>query len=311
MLGYSYRFLGNYDEAEKSFRRYMELIPDDPNPYDSYADLLLKMGRYEESIQSYQRALDVKPDFAASYLGIATDLNFLGRYGEARESLRKFLARAEDDGQRRAALLAIAISYADQGLLDSSLVTLEGMLKLAEAMDDAAARAGDYDNMGLVLLHENRPEQALQKFTLSLQAIEKSSLFPSVKENARLDFVQRRSLVALWNNKLREADSLAEAYLKGSTEADNPFRIRAAHQALGMIALKKKDYTRAVSELEQSDLQQAYNVFQLAQAYEGLGDKEEAQKRYEQVASFNQLNSLRYAFVRRQALAKIEPAGQS
>lgn len=311
MLGYSYRFMGNFEDAEKAFRKYMELIPDDPNPYDSYADLLLKMGRYEESIQSYQRALDVKSDFAPSYLGVATDLNFLGRYGEARETLRKYLAIAADDGQRRVALQSMVVSYADEGLLDSALVTLEAMLKLAQATDDAAAQANDYDNMGLVLLHQDRPDQAMEKFTMSQQVIDKSSLFPNIKENARLDFLQRQSLVALWKNQLDRADSLAHAYLSGATEADNPFRIRAARQALGMIALKKKNYVRAVSDLQQADLQQAYNIFHLAQAYEGLGDEEEAQRRYRQVADFNQLNSLMYAFVRHQALAKVESAEHS
>ena len=42
MLGYSYRQLGDFDEAEKYFKRYIELIQNDPNPYDSYAELLLK-----------------------------------------------------------------------------------------------------------------------------------------------------------------------------------------------------------------------------------------------------------------------------
>jgi cytochrome c-type biogenesis protein CcmH/NrfG len=42
MLGYSYRSLENYAEAEKAFKIYIELIPDDPNPYDSYAEMLSK-----------------------------------------------------------------------------------------------------------------------------------------------------------------------------------------------------------------------------------------------------------------------------
>ena len=35
MLGYSYRSLDNYEKAAEAFQRYIELIPDDPNPYDS------------------------------------------------------------------------------------------------------------------------------------------------------------------------------------------------------------------------------------------------------------------------------------
>src|SRR5262245_54075573 len=50
LMGYSYRFLGESAKAESAFKKYIELIPDDPNPYDSYAELLLKLGRYNESM---------------------------------------------------------------------------------------------------------------------------------------------------------------------------------------------------------------------------------------------------------------------
>jgi tetratricopeptide (TPR) repeat protein len=43
-LGYAQRFLENYDAAEAAFMKYIELIPDDPNPYDSYAELLMRPG---------------------------------------------------------------------------------------------------------------------------------------------------------------------------------------------------------------------------------------------------------------------------
>src|SRR5262249_22279622 len=38
-VGYAQRFLMHYPEAEQAFKKYIELIPDDPNPYDSYAEL--------------------------------------------------------------------------------------------------------------------------------------------------------------------------------------------------------------------------------------------------------------------------------
>ena len=43
LLGYAHRQQGNYSSAEEAFKKYIELIPNDPNPYDSYGELLLKM----------------------------------------------------------------------------------------------------------------------------------------------------------------------------------------------------------------------------------------------------------------------------
>ncbi len=48
ILGYAYRQNADYANSEAAFKKYIELIPNDPNPYDSYAELLLKMGRFDE-----------------------------------------------------------------------------------------------------------------------------------------------------------------------------------------------------------------------------------------------------------------------
>ena len=79
MLGYSNRNLENYDEAEKAFKKYIELIPDDPNPYDSYAEMLSKQGRYEEAITQYEKALAIDPNFFPSHMGIANNLIYLNK----------------------------------------------------------------------------------------------------------------------------------------------------------------------------------------------------------------------------------------
>ncbi len=58
MIGYCQSALDNYQEAEKAFQTYIKLIPNSPNPYDSYAELLLKIGKYDESIAQYKIAVE-------------------------------------------------------------------------------------------------------------------------------------------------------------------------------------------------------------------------------------------------------------
>src|SRR4029077_13727961 len=48
ILGYAYRQSEDYANSERAFKQYIVLIPNDPNPYDSYAELLLKIGRFDE-----------------------------------------------------------------------------------------------------------------------------------------------------------------------------------------------------------------------------------------------------------------------
>ena len=54
-LGYAQFSLGNYEAAEMAFKTYINLIPDRPNPYDSYADLLLKWESMMSRLNSIRR----------------------------------------------------------------------------------------------------------------------------------------------------------------------------------------------------------------------------------------------------------------
>ena len=79
--------------AEQAFKKYIELIPNDPNPYDSYAELLLKMGKFPESIEQYRKALTIDPHFVPSHFGISADLMYMGKPGEAKPSCRRWQSR--------------------------------------------------------------------------------------------------------------------------------------------------------------------------------------------------------------------------
>ena len=68
-----------------------------------------------------------------------------------------------------------------------------------------------------------------------------------------------------------------------------------------MIALKEKDYKTAVDELRQANQQNMYNLYRLALAYDGMGDKENAMKTCEELVNYNQLNAINYSLVRHKA----------
>ena len=131
MLDYSRRFAGDIDGAERAFQKYIELIPNHPNPYDSYAELLMKTGRFEESIAAYRQALAQDDHFQASSRGIATNLNMLSRHAEARSELQRMLPLARNDGERRGVWFAMAVSHLDEGSSDAAIPAITTELALA------------------------------------------------------------------------------------------------------------------------------------------------------------------------------------
>ena len=136
-MGYAYRTEGRYGEAEQAFKKYVELIPDDPNPYDSYAELLMKMGRFDESIAQYRKALEQNPQFAPSYIGIASNLMFQGKYDASRAEAGKLYAGARNDGEKRAAMFQNTVTYVEEGKFDLALAELDKQYALGAGDDDA------------------------------------------------------------------------------------------------------------------------------------------------------------------------------
>jgi tetratricopeptide (TPR) repeat protein len=300
-LGYAYRFQDNYDKAGEAFKKYIALIPDDPNPHDSYAELLMKMGKYDESIKHYQKALQINPRFVASYLGMASDYNFKGEHAMARQQLQKLYDNAENSAQKRFALFAQAVSYADEGDLDQALKSVQKQLDIAAAINDYPLMAGDYITQGLIYVQMEDYDQARAMFENSLKMNQKADITEKAKEFARMNYNYFDGLVALRQGDVIRAREISKKYIQLAEKWGNPFQIRLAHELAGLIAMDAGDYSLALKELQQANQQDPYNVYRIAMVYKGLGDMKNAKAWFKKAAEYNALNNLNMAFIRNKA----------
>jgi tetratricopeptide (TPR) repeat protein len=305
-LGYAYRFLGRYNDAEKAFQKYIELIPDDPNPYDSYAELLMEMGRFDESIKNYRKALKVSPEFSFSNVGIASDLTYMGRRGAAMAQLQKMYDNALDDGQRRLALTNMAVCLVDSGEIELAIEKIRQQMKLAEKINDTAAIASDLAIIAFLQLESGEPDEALGNYKKALDMVEGSSLSEEVKDQFRLGNHFNMARVELAKGEFDKAKANATAYADRADAAHNPSQIRQAHQLMGMIALEEGDYQTAIQELLQGEQRSTYNMFRLGLAYEGLGDRDKAREYFDKASHFYVVNTFSNALVRTRALEKLQ-----
>src|SRR6476660_2505077 len=102
-------------------------------------------------------------------------------------------------------------------------------------------------------------------------------------------------------SKADAAKAEAEAFRKGTETSKNPFQTKQAHELLGMIALEAKDFDGALAELQQSNLQNPYDLYRICQAYQGKGDLGKAKESCTKAATFNSLPLLNLAFIRTKA----------
>jgi len=309
LLGYAYRYLGDYENAEKAFQKYIELIPDDPNPYDSYADLLMKMGKYGESIESYYKALQLDETFAASHFGIASNLNFLDKHKDAREQLMEYYDLTDAYGQRRDALLAMAISFMDEGRPEDALEVLDKRFVLSQKNNDAAAMAGDLAQKAAIYVQIGKAAKARGEYELALKIIEDSDLSEEIKANSRRIKLYNDTRVALIEDNIELARELSIEFRKQVDEINHPNLIKASHQLAGMIALDEENYDMAIAEFRQSNQLNPYNFYLMAQAYQGKEDIEKTKEWLIKTVEFNDTNNMLYAFVRKRAKALLSELG--
>jgi tetratricopeptide (TPR) repeat protein len=297
-MGYAYRFLNDYTGAEKAFQKYIKLIPNDPNPYDSYAELLMKMGRFDQSIEQYHKALTYNPNFVASYLGIATDLNLKGQHVEARKQLKKLFELSRNDGELRAAHFARVISYVDEGKMDMALLELEAQYKIAEKRNDVASMAGDLVAMGNIYLEMAKQDEAAKRFDKARAIVENSNLTREIKDNFNRGYLYNMARTAVNRNDLDGAQTNTDEFCKQVTLIQNPFQMLLCHELKGMIAYASHNYSQALEEFQQANLQNPYNLYRLGRVYDNMLEKEKATEFYNQAKNFNALNNLNYAFLR-------------
>ncbi|UCC44499.1 MAG: tetratricopeptide repeat protein [Candidatus Zixiibacteriota bacterium] len=296
-LGYSHRFLGDYEAAEEAFKKYIDLIPEDPNPYDSYAELLMRTGRYDESIEYYRKALAVSSIFQASRLGIASNLVYKNDYQAARRQIQDLYDNAQNDGERRLAYAARAAISIYEGKYDQALSEIEERYRLAEEMTDVNGTAGDLQLMALILYDLGRPKDAFEKVETALDLIEDSDLAEEIKYVARRNFMAAEAVYNSYSGDLEEAWELASEYQDKIERSGNMNLIRFAHEVNGRIALSQQDYSRAVRELQMSNVLNAYNLFRLGRAYEGTGDTSMAREYYERAINLNPVLSLNHSLM--------------
>lgn len=298
MLGYAYRQAGQYENAETAFKKYTELIPEDANPYDSYAELLLKMGRFDESITNYKKALAIDPNFASSEIGLTMNFLYQGKPGLAAQEAHHLYEIARNEGEQRQAYFVLAVVDADAGNMDAALKDFEAELEVGKKINDVVGMAGDVAAQANVLLESGKPDDAIAAYRRSLHLITHSDLSPEIKANMVRISHYNEAYAALAKGDLNKAKEEKETFENMTEQAKNESQMRFVHELAGSIALAEKDGNKAVNELLQSNLQDAYNLYRLAQAYKLKGDKERAREYSKMAAEFNGLPSLNYAFVR-------------
>lgn len=289
MLGYSRRSIGDYPGAEKAFLKFIELNPQDANPYDSYAELLLKMGRYDESVARYREALKIDTTFNVTRFNMAAPLLYAGKRVEARAELMAMVKKARNDADRQLAFFGVAMTHIDEGKYDEALAALNRVGAIASKLNDVAPVVQNVLAIATLQTEYGKFDEALENFDRAVTLMNGSDLSAATKAQTERAAIYGQAHVAVLKGELSYAKALSESHAAKSKAAGTVNAMRAIHELDGLIALAEKQYEKAAAELEQSSLQQANNLYRLALAYEGIGNRAKALAKAAEAANINTL----------------------
>ena len=187
---------GRYPEALQELEMYAKLEPNEPNPYDSQAEVYLIMSQPEQALDRYARVLAIDPSFTNGHVGRAWSFGMLGRFDEGLDELVK----AEK------ILAADKSPTADVDLLSALLLARAGRYREADAfIQRGLAAAEQFKDLFSLMAFE---------FVRGLVAIERNELPAALAASRRLETTTAR----LAGGQLRNLGSW-KSLLSGVAEA--------------------------------------------------------------------------------------------
>jgi tetratricopeptide (TPR) repeat protein/TolB-like protein len=142
-LGYVHANRGDYTSAVKNIDTYIELAPDEPNPYDSKGEILLMAGRLNEAAEQFKIALNKWPKFYYSAMHLAHVYAETGDEANALRYINQSLASTPNE----------KINF-NTNLMKARILWKFGKVKQAQKLLDDLIREFPYINAPVILAGE-------------------------------------------------------------------------------------------------------------------------------------------------------------
>jgi tetratricopeptide (TPR) repeat protein len=172
---------------------------------------------------------------------------------------------------------------------------------MAEDGNDIPSMVGYLYTMTVLLYENERLTEAEQKLDQSRKMLESASIPDGIKNNLERGYWYQKARLALKKGQVEEAGKYAENYRDKAELTENRIQMMYYYTLSAMIANAEKDFSRAISEFEKTNLDDPFNRYQLAQTYIQKEEKNKAIEELDFVVNYNGLSGLSYTMVRGRA----------
>jgi tetratricopeptide (TPR) repeat protein len=305
-IAYCYALGGRAKLAPPWMERYVLAMPDQPNPLDSYGEILRMLGRFDAALEHYEAADKMATGF--SQIGISTTYALMGDQERARAEYQKSIEMEKDAATKLNDQILQAMTYFRENKL------VEGrkayMALGAQAHKDGrfpVAEAETHRSMALF----NPDAKGAMRDLLAAELVlsEKHVLSKDEHDTELATILQTRAYLAVQNGSKAEAQrALAPLSAMAATSRSNPVQ-NSFHSANGAVMLLEGRYAFAVAEF-QEDSRNPLSLRMLSEAETKAGMSAAGQEVLEKLAAIND-ERVESAVAVPQARAALKAAAQT
>ncbi|HYA22973.1 MAG TPA: tetratricopeptide repeat protein [Terriglobales bacterium] len=283
---YTYAYMRQFDRAFALMEKYVAALPKNPNPQDSYAEILRLAGRFDQAIKHYRAALALDPQFYSSQFGIADTYSLMGDQrrarGEYRIAFQKFPSLPElHEVQWQTREATTFVREDDYAGADRAF---QAIADRAHAKAMSQIEADTYRQMAMYQPDAKRALVYLERAETAARQGENAMPFAIQQELAQILRARVEAAVKMGNKKM--ANSNLNRLAEMSQRANDKVIETAYHGAAGAELFSEHKYNEAMSHLEE-DANSPLSLKLLALAYQKVGYGSEATRVSETLANFN------------------------
>jgi tetratricopeptide (TPR) repeat protein len=282
-LAYGYAYTGDFPRAFTLMDRYIALQPDQPNPHDSYGEILRMAGKFDGALEQYRASIRCDPMFG-SELGVADTYALMGREQEARDEYDRAIVFARSDAEKTEYELDSAVTWIRE---DNRKQAEHALREVARRAHNAGLGRLEAESHRVLAMYEPEYKSSIRELDAGQKALDEPHQLTPVarsEEHARLLMVR-----AVRSSEAHAADAEQGALLElASMAAQSRSEViqLAYHTASGAVLLSQGKAAEAVPEL-QEDSDNPLAMRMLWQAYTRLGRTNEADAMASKLSALN------------------------
>jgi tetratricopeptide (TPR) repeat protein len=282
-LAYCYARTGQFEKAFERIKRYTELLPNEANPQDTFAEISRLAGRYEDALLHYRASLKIDPTFNESQLGLGDTYALMGDEPKARA---EYAIAVQKGTKVQASLWSLqsAATYVREGNLSGADIAFQSVAQQAHTNDFGNIEAEAYRSMALYQKDSAAAMDLLQKAEAALN--EKHKVPQGVLDQEMSAVLRTRTERGVQDGNA-EVASASLKRLEGLANSNSDDVVQSNyHGAAGAMLLAQGKYEDAISHLEEDE--NPFSMQRLIQAYQKSGDKQGAERVAQKLSKFNE-----------------------